>query len=906
VTVATKNDETPDPGAPLRAQVSMLGRGFGEALKRHATPGTFELVETIRGLTRAWRNEQDATAERRLDEILEGLEPSAAAEVIRAFGLYLQLVNLAEQLHRERRRRQRLIAGDAPQPGSLEAFAATLEELDAARLRELLDAIEIRLVLTAHPTEVMRRTTLERMREIARILEELETRALTPDEKTEREDELRAQLALLWETNELYATPPTVSDEIRNGIAWFRETLVDAAVEMHERLERVLAARYGRDAPPVPTLLRFGTWIGGDRDGNPRVTPASTLEAVERARRFIVTQYREEVARLATRFSYDAGRGTSEELLASLARDEHELPDVRFTIGPRQQGEPYRRKLAFIHHRLGLTAEREPGGYADAAAFAGELREIHTSLAAHDDLDSAGPLLRLLRAVDIFGFHLCAIEWRQHRDRVMRALDAVVALVEPNAPTFSSRPERERRLWLARELEGARPVLPRRGPWQPDVEELFASLAAVAEARSRCGPESVTSLVLSGTEQASDVLALRLLARDCGVFDAGEVQIVPLFESLSSLRNAPVICEALLRVAPVRSGIASLGNVCELMLGYSDSSKSAGLLTSAWEIYKAQQGLDDVAVAYGVRIRFFHGRGGAIGRGGADVRNATASQPPLRSPGAFKLTEQGEVIAAKYGLPSLARRNLDLAFTTVFSLVRNRRAPDRRELRELMDRLSDRAFAAYRAFVDDPGFVKFFEMCTPVNEIASLQISSRPARRSASGSVDDLRAIPWSFAWTQTRAVMPAWYGVGSALAPEISRGGLSTLRNAAAELRFFATFLASVERALAIADLRIFERYANALVPDEALRARFIRRIREEYENARSAVLAVLGQSRLLEHQPVLARSIALRNPYVDPISFLQVRLIRELRAGDAPPAVANAIRSSINGVAMGLRVTG
>jgi phosphoenolpyruvate carboxylase len=811
--------------------------------------------------------------------------------VIRAFGLYFQMVNLAEELHRERRRRERALAGDPPLRGSIE----TLPD-DAAATFERL---EIRLVFTAHPTEVLRRTTIEKLLTIAGLLRETDQRQLTAEEAAAIEAEVRAQIVLMWQSNELYRTAPTVDDEVRNLLARFRESIFDEATSLFERLE----ARFG---PDVPAFLSFGSWIGSDRDGNANVAPDAVLDAHERGRAFVLARYMQMVDDLQVRLSQDTSRGdVSADLLASVERDYAELHDVRYTIGPRQEAEPYRRKLAFVHRRLALTASDAPGGYAGPASLLADLEPLAASVTAASGNEVARPVRRLQRAVAMFGFRLYALEWRQHRDRVTNALDEIVALVEPDAPALSTRGDDERTAWLERELRSERPLIPRRHAFSAPTADVIASLDAVATLRGRRGEASVASLILAGTEGPFEMLALAVLARACGALDAGALQLVPLLESATALANGPAIASALLASPAFRANVAALGEVWEVMLGYSDSAKVAGIVASAWGIYRAQVGITDVARDAGVTLRYFHGRGGSVGRGVADARDAIAAQPPQARNGRYKVTEQGEVISARYGLPALARRNLELAVTAVSGGF----APEPAlpaEWWSMLDRLAAHAQAAFVELVDDPEFLAFFALCTPVDEIGEMQISSRPGRRGAQRrSIDDLRAIPWSFGWAQTRGMLPGWYGFGSAVHAE--REHLPLLREMVRTLPFFATVVRNIERALAVADLPIFERYARELVPEKGMRAKFVPRIRGEYEASTAALLDVLEHARLLESDPTLARSIALRNPYVDPISLLQVRLLRAYRgASEHEPRLANAIRLSINGIAAGLRVTG
>ncbi|MDP9107142.1 MAG: phosphoenolpyruvate carboxylase, partial [Candidatus Eremiobacteraeota bacterium] len=484
-------------------------------------------------------------------------------------------------------------------------------------------------------------------------------------------------------------------------------------------------------------------------------------------------------------------------------------------------------------------------------------------------------------------------------------LDEVVAAVEPGTAPLSARPDDERAAWFVRELDSVRPLLTRTTTFSPETADVIASLTAVAALRARRGPGAVRSFILAGTESAFDVFSLLALVRACGALDAGPAQVVPLFESATSLPNAAVIADGCLQVAPFRAHVERCGDVWEVMLGYSDSTKVAGIVASAWAIYRAQVRLTRVAAARRIALRVFHGRGGSVGRGAADAREAVAAEPPETRNGRFKVTEQGEVIGARYGLPSLARRNLELAVTAVVAGAAETPRAVPPAFTDLLDRLAANAQQAYTDLVDDPEFLRFFALCTPVDEIGDMQISSRPGRRGERRSIDDLRAIPWAFGWAQTRVMLPGWYGFGAAVASV--PGELKTLRAMARDFPFFTVLLHSVERALAVSDLAIFERYAHELVPDTALRDRFVPRIADEHAKTVAAVLSIAEHDRLLAADLTLARSIELRNPYVDPISFIQLRLLRDHRANtERDPKLRDAIRLSINGIAAGLRVTG
>ncbi|GAC1616952.1 MAG: phosphoenolpyruvate carboxylase [Vulcanimicrobiaceae bacterium] len=891
--------------APIHEREAYFDALIADVLRSHASPGTGQRVTQIRALTQRRRADSPHDARAAHDELVrlvESFDVPTAIEVVRACSLYLQMANLAEHAYREGRRRERAIAGQPPFGASLEAM--TLPS-DAARARDVLAAMDVSLVFTAHPTEVQRRTVIEKHEAIGRLLRTLDDRRNTPEERRALERELRAQLVLLWEGNELYLTPPTVADEIRNVIAWFRETLVDEATSLFERLEE----RFAEYAEPIaiPTFLRFGSWIGGDRDGNPNVTPATTELALEMGRDFILKRYIRDVEVLQTRLSQDARRGNVGDALArSLERDASELHDVHNTLGPRQSAEPYRRKLAFMHRRLMLARRNEPLGYGTWQAFASDLQLLEQSVASGSGRDVAAPVRRLHRTVEIFGFTTYELEWRHNKRNLELATDEILATVEPGV-VYSRLGEAERMAWLESELAGQRPLFSERVALSDAAREVVGSLQTVARLRGSHGPDAIGTLILAGSESASDVLHLLLLARECGVLDAGPVQVVPLFESIPTLRSAPDVVGTLLASPAYTAHVATLDDICEVMVGYSDSNKEGGIVTSTWEIYRAQREVARVAAERGMEIRFFHGRGGSIARGVADPRRSIADAPPAARSWRFKQTEQGEVIASRYGLPSLARRSLEIVATALVAQEPPAIDATDESFDTVLDRIANRAHDAYRALVDAPRFFEFFEACTPIHEIADMQISSRPARRGATSSIEDLRAVPWSFAWTQTRAIVASWYGFGAAMREEIAAGEGDRLREMLVAYPFFRSLAEKIERGLATADLTIFELYANALVADETLRARFVTCIRTEYADCCAALLAITGRERLLAHDPVSATAIAVRNPYVDPMSYLQIRLIRDFRASARSDGrLRDAIRLSINGIAAGLRVTG
>jgi phosphoenolpyruvate carboxylase len=808
-----------DGAAPLRRDVRLLGTLLGRVLVEQEGQWLLDLVEQIRLDSRAARRAGDVTS---VDPTWSSREQTL---VLRAFGLYFQLANLAEQHHRVRRRREDEHAGRSTRESLADALAR-LSELPDDELRARAIPISIRLVLTAHPTEATRRTVLLTHIRIAEQLQVLDDPRVSPAEVREAELRIAEEVTLLWQTDEVRHDSLRVADEIRHGLWFFEFSLMAAAVE--------LLGDWRERFPDAPSPLRFGTWIGGDLDGNPNTGPETIVAALARSRSLALERYRSEVRALAVELS--ASRGlidVSDELETSLVRDERELPEYAAEIGARNTVEPYRRKLSFMWWRLGND------GYSHAAELLDDLRVIRESLSAHAGARIAdGRVARLVRMVEVFGFHLAKLDVRVH----------------------------------AREL---------------DSERAANAVASARAARERHGPEAVDTLIVSGTSSVAHVREALDLAN-------GDLAVVPLFETVDDLAAAPAIVEELLddpRFA--RDGRA------EVMVGYSDSGKDAGYLAAQWAIYRAQEELAASARAHGVALTIFHGRGGSAGRGGGPTHAAITSQPAGHPPGTLKVTEQGETISFKYGLPGLARRNLEaaLAGTLLAAFPELLPAPPTADDRALLDRLAMSARGAYRAFVwEEPTFGEFFRAFTPVDELAMLELASRPARRPGDAEyLASLRAIPWVFAWTQNRVLLPAWFGAGTAFA----EAGDDTLRDLYERLPFFRTVVDNLEMTLAKSSLPISRGYLT-LVPDDRLYAA----IEEEHAKAVAGVLAAAGVSRLLERQPVLRRSIELRNPYVDPMNAVQVELLRRYRGGDESARVP--LLRSIAAIAAALRNTG
>jgi phosphoenolpyruvate carboxylase len=817
-----------DPDAPLRRDVRLLGDLLGRTLVEQDGEELLDAEERIRHLSRQARAGGPREA---LVAEVRALALERQATVLRAFALYFRLANLAEQVHRVRRRRAYEHEQRAPRESLAEAFQRLAAAgVDERELAEGVRRISAELVLTAHPTEATRRTILLADVRLSELLFELDDPALPRSRQAEIEAALAEEITALWQTDEVRLQRPRVVDEIRQGLWFFEQSLLDEA-------PRLLAALRER-VPDGPAPLRFGSWIGSDLDGNPLAGAETIEEAASRARALALGRYAHDVRALAAFLGMSATLvGVSPELLASIAADERELADYAEQIGSQNEGEPYRRKLSFVWWRLGNDR------YRSAAELEADLAIVADSLRAHRGGRLAdGELAQLRRRVEIFGFRLAKLDLRLH----------------------------------AGDLES---------------EQSRDALAAAARVRAQYGPETLDTVIVSGTSCAEDVLAVRRLTDE-------PLALVPLFERIDDLRAAPQVVEEL-----IDAGAAPDGRL-QVMVGYSDSGKDGGYLTAQWEIYRAQEELAALARRRGVELTIFHGRGGSAGRGGGPTHAAILAQPPGHPPGHLRLTEQGEVIAFSYGLPGLARRNLEavLAATLLaaFPQATGAGAPD--GAAETLAPLSERAHAAYRALVwEDGGFEPFFRAFTPVEELALLRLGSRPAARpGGAGLLGSLRAIPWVFAWTQNRCLLPAWYGTGTAFAS----ADTAELRSLYRSWGFFRSLVENLEMTLAKSSLEIAEGYL-ALVADD----RLWRPIAEEHGRAVAAVLEIVESDELLDRHPMLQRSIRLRNPYVDPINAIQVELLARYRGATDEAErrlVERPLLRSIAGIAAALRNTG
>jgi phosphoenolpyruvate carboxylase len=916
-----QNPAVPDKESPLREDIRLLGRILGDTLREQEGEAVFDLIERTRQNAIRFRRDRDPDARRELETTLNKLDPVRTIAVVRAFSFFSQLANIAEDQHHNRRRRAHLIAGSPPQEGSV---ALALARGRAAGLRAekvtafFRDAL-ISPVLTAHPTEVQRKSILDCQLEIARLLTERDRMQLTPDELMQNEEALRRVVLTLWQTRVLRELRLTVNDEIENGLSYYRYTFLRQLPRLYAEIEDLLA-RQGFGRAPLAGFLKLGSWIGGDRDGNRYVTDEVMRHALTRHSSTAMDFYFEEIHRLGGELSQSVRIVETTPELEQLAAQSPDTSEHR-------RDEPYRRALTGIYARLAATSRlldhhvpdrraiAEAPPYRDSAEFAHELAVLADSLAANgSERVARGRLRGLHRAAVIFGFHLAPLDMRQHsgvHEQVIAELFALGARREG----YAALPEVERSAWLLEELR-----LPRllRSPYlaySEDVSKELAILDTAAEMHRRYGAEALPNYIISKADGVSDLLEVALLLKEVGLLRPGEtprldVNIIPLFETIADLQGCGPIMGQLFSVPYYRALLASRGNVQEVMLGYSDSNKDGGFLTANWELYKAEVELVRVFARHNVELRLFHGRGGTVGRGGGPSYQAVLAQPPGSVAGQIRITEQGEVIASKYSDPDIGRRNLETLVAATFeaTLLEPARM-ERAEYLEVMQEMSATAFSAYRSLVyETPGFVQFFRTATPITEIADLHVGSRPASRKKSDRIEDLRAIPWVFSWSLSRMMLPGWYGFGTAveaLAARKADGGLDLLREMYRDWPFFRALLSNMDMLLAKSDISIASRYAE-LVTDGELRERIFSRIQDEWHRTVRWLLAITGQGELLEANPALSRSLRNRSPYIDPLNHLQVELLRRYRSGETQERIRRAILLTINGIAAGLRNSG
>lgn len=912
----------------LRRDVRFLGHILGEMLVHQGGNELFTIVEKIREMSKSLRAQYSPEMYAELKNTMNGLAPEIRYQVIRAFAIYFQLVNIAEQNHRIRRKRDyERTAGESVQPGSIEDSIRELKNLGIsfAEVQEMIQGISLELVMTAHPTEATRRAVLDIHKRIANDVMELDNPNLTFREREQLREKLLGEVITLWQTDELRDRKPTVIDEVKYGLYYFDETLFDVLPQVYQELERCLHKYYPEESWYVPTFLKFGSWIGGDRDGNPSVTSKITWQTLTMHRNLVLKKYEEQLTGLMRHMSFSKNIvEVTKELLDSIEKDRSNVilpPDVVW----RNEKEPYRIKVKYMIQKIRNTADPNVGEgqkYNNPSEFMEDLLVMERSLRNHYADFIADTYVRtIIRQVELFGFHLVTLDIRQHSKEHESAMTEILAKMSI-CTDYGALTEEQKIELLTGILNDPRPITSPYLHYTESTQECLDVYRVIRKAQQEFGRSCISSYLISMTQGASDLLEVLVFGKEAGLYQHEEdgsitctLQSVPLFETIDDLHAAPEIMTTLFQIPAYRNSLNSTNHLQEIMLGYSDSNKDGGVITANWELRVALRSITAAAKPFGVKLKFFHGRGGALGRGGMPLNRSILAQPADTVGGGIKITEQGEVLSSRYSMKGIAYRSLEQATSALITSALWAKNPQINDAEqgweEIMSRISEKAQQKYQDLIfRDPDFLTFFKETTPLPEIGELNIGSRPSKRKNSDRFEDLRAIPWVFAWTQSRYLLPAWYASGYGLNSfyQENPDNLKVMQDMYQHWSFFRSLIDNLQMALAKADLVIAKEYSS-LIHDQGIAERIFNLIQDEYRQTSELILKITGQQEILDNVPVIQESIRLRNPYVDPLSYMQVGLLSELRSlreqGDAD-SLLREVLLTINGIAAGLRNTG
>ncbi|SDN15798.1 phosphoenolpyruvate carboxylase [Bacillus sp. OK048] len=912
-----------DSSLPLRQDVKLLGQILGEILVSHGGTELLDKVEKIRLMCKTLRTYFDHEIYTELKQEIAHLSSPMRKQVIRAFSMYFHLINIAEQNHRIRRRRHYQLEDDTiVQPDSIESAILFLKDnnISEEMIQDVLNKLSLELVITAHPTEAQKRSILEIQQRIAGILKNLDHPLLTKRERSKLEESLFNEVTILWQTDELRHNKPTVLDEVRNGLYYFDQTLFEVLPEIHREVENCLEKNYSTYKWDVPNFLRFGSWIGGDRDGNPNVTPDITWETLRKQRKLVLKKYKNVLIDLMKRYSHSTTRvEVSQELIHTLEEEEDRfLPDhYKWPV----KSEVYRRKFAIIIERLKQVGKSDLG-YRSAEELLEDLFLVKNSLNNHHPAaHELKSIQKLIRQVQLFGFHLATLDIRNHSGEHEAAITEILRKVRI-CEDYAQLSEEAKIKILEGILKDPRSLLLSNEDYTPDTQQMIQVFQMIRNAQKEFGLRSISVYLVSMTKSPSDLLEVLVLAKEAGIYRLhadgtveSQLNVAPLLETIDDLSAGPKIMETLFQMPVYRNHLQVMNDQQEIMLGYSDGSKDGGTLTANWKLYKAQLEIHEMASRYKIGLKFFHGRGGSLGRGGGPLNKSLLSQPAETIGDGVKITEQGEVLSSRYLLEDIAYRSLEQATSTLMLAAAHvSKEAEHGSLRDeswesAIEEISSVALKKYQSLVfEDSGFLTYFNEATPLRELGDLNIGSRPMSRKNRGRFEDLRAIPWVFAWTQSRQLLPAWYAAGTGLESFASQSekNLQQLKQMYEKWPFFRSTVDNLQMALMKADITTAKEYVT-LVEDQEIAERIFSNILEEYERTKEILLKITGDKELLDHTPNIKDSVHRRNPYVDPLNFLQVELIKQLRNQDEPTEeLITEVLLTISGISAGLRNTG